>query len=112
MIALSISRGYRWKVQGRLAVLEYAAVHGLKPAAARFGLDRKTVRQWRDRAREAGAPSLIQMRRRPRAAWRGLEASECSTTPSLFEVPYLTTKNRMCGMIPRRRTTASTSAKS
>ncbi len=59
MIDLSISRGYRWKVQGRMAVLEYAAVHGLKPAAARFGLDRKTVRQWRDRAREAGAPGLV-----------------------------------------------------
>ena len=59
MIDRSISRGYRWKVQGRLAVLEYAAVHGLKPAAARFGLDRKTVRQWRDRAREAGAPGLV-----------------------------------------------------
>ena len=59
MIDLSISRGYRWKVQGRMAVLAYAAVHGLKPAAARFGLDRKTVRQWRDRAREAGAPGLV-----------------------------------------------------
>ena len=57
MIDRSISRGYRWKVQGRLAVLKYAAVHGVKPAAARFSLDRKTVRQWRDRAREAGAAS-------------------------------------------------------
>ena len=47
MIDRSISRAYRWKVQGRLAVLDYAAVHGVKPAAARFGLDRKTVRQWR-----------------------------------------------------------------
>ena len=45
MIDRSISRAYRWKVQGRLAVLEYAAVHGLKPTAARLGLDRKTVRQ-------------------------------------------------------------------
>jgi len=59
MIDRSISRAYRWKVQGRLAVLDYAAVHGVKPAAARFGLDRKTVRQWRDRAREAGALGLV-----------------------------------------------------
>ena len=59
MIDRTISRGYRWKVQGRLAVLDYAAGHGLKAAAARFGLDRKTVRQWRDRAREAGAPGLV-----------------------------------------------------
>src|SRR2546425_11900861 len=59
MTDLSINRGYRWKVQGRMAVLEYAAVHGLKPAAARFGLDRKTVRQWQERAREAGAPGFV-----------------------------------------------------
>src|SRR5215831_16920040 len=59
MIDRSISRAYRWKVQGRLAVLDYTAVHGVKPAAARFGLDRKTVRQWRDRAREAGAAGLV-----------------------------------------------------
>jgi transposase-like protein len=59
MIDRSISRASRWKVQGRLAVLEYAAVRGLKPTAARFGLDRKTLRQWRDRAREAGAPGLV-----------------------------------------------------
>jgi transposase len=34
----------------------------------RFGLDRKTVRQWRDRAREAGAPGLVPRypKRRPR----------------------------------------------
>ena len=59
MVDRSISHRYRWKVQGRLAVLEYAAVHGVKPAAARFGLDRKTVRQWRDRAREAGTLGLV-----------------------------------------------------
>jgi transposase len=68
MVDRSISRRYRWKVQGHLAVLEYAAVHGVQPAAVRFGLDRKTVRQWRDRAREAGAPGLVPRypKRRPR----------------------------------------------
>jgi transposase InsO family protein len=55
----SISRRDRWKVQGRLAVVKYAEVHGIKPAAARFGLDRKTVRQWRDRARGKGAVGLV-----------------------------------------------------
>ena len=54
MLDRSISRRYRWKVQGRMAVLEYAAAHGIRPAAARFGLDRKTVRAWRSRLREAG----------------------------------------------------------
>ena len=42
MVDRSISRQHRWKVKGRLAVLEYAAQHGVRPAAARFDLDRKT----------------------------------------------------------------------
>lgn len=54
-----ISRKHRWKVQGRVAVLEYASTHGLKPAAERFGLDRKTVREWRDRAKAAGEAGLV-----------------------------------------------------
>ena len=65
----SISRRDRWKVQGRLAVVKYARVHGIKPAAVRFGLDRKTVRQWRDRARGKGAVGLVPRypkRRQPR----------------------------------------------
>ena len=59
MIDRSISKQYRWKVKSRLAVLEYVNVHGLKPAATRFALDRKTIRAWRDRAREAGAVGLV-----------------------------------------------------
>ena len=51
MLDRTISRRYRWKVQGRMAVLEYAAAHGIRPAAARFGLDRKTVRAWPPPAR-------------------------------------------------------------
>jgi len=42
-----------------LAVVEFATLHGVSPAAPRFGLDRKTVRAWRDRAREAGAAGLV-----------------------------------------------------
>src|SRR5947199_2014170 len=68
MLDRSISRRYRWKVQGRMAVLEYAATHGIRPAAARFGLDRKTVRAWRTRLKEAGtvglAPRYPKRRRR------------------------------------------------
>ena len=66
MIDRSISRGYRWKVQGRLAVVKYAGVHGIKPAAAQFGLDRKTVRQWRDRARGKGGVGLVPRYRKRR----------------------------------------------
>ncbi len=63
-----ISRKHRWKVQGRVAVLEYASAHGLKPAAERFGLDRKTVREWRDRAKAGGEVGLVPRypKRRPR----------------------------------------------
>jgi transposase len=63
-----MSRKHRWQVQGRMAVLEYASAHGLKPAAERFGLDRKTVRQWRDRAKAAGEVGLVPRypKRRPR----------------------------------------------
>jgi hypothetical protein len=34
MFDRSISRRYRWKVQGQLAVLKYAAAYGIRPAAA------------------------------------------------------------------------------
>ena len=40
--------------EGRLAMLADAAHHGVKPAAARCDLDRKTIRAWRQRARVAG----------------------------------------------------------
>jgi len=59
MMDRTISPRYRWKVKGRLAVLEYAAANGVKPAAARFGLDRKTIRAWRTRAGEAGPAGLV-----------------------------------------------------
>jgi transposase InsO family protein len=59
MLDRSISRRYRWKVQGRLAVLDYAATYGIRPAAARFGLDRKTVRAWRARFKEVGTVGLV-----------------------------------------------------
>src|SRR5581483_6253448 len=58
----SISKQYRWKVKSRLAVLEYASVHGLKPAATRFGLrpqDRSGVAGPGTRGRAAGlGPAL------------------------------------------------------
>ena len=59
MLDRSISRRSRWKVQGRPAVLEYAAQYGVRPAAAWFGLDRKTVRACRNRVCEAGVAGLV-----------------------------------------------------
>jgi transposase len=34
-------------------------VHGVQPAATRFGLDRKTIRAWRSRTQEAGPAGLV-----------------------------------------------------
>src|SRR3990172_11275776 len=50
---------YRGKLRERLAVLAYVKVHGVAPAAQRFGLDRKTVRTWRDRYRAQGEAGLV-----------------------------------------------------
>jgi transposase InsO family protein len=54
-----VPKGYRLRVQERLAVLEYAMVHGNKGAARRFGFDRKTVRRWRQRSKAQGIAGLI-----------------------------------------------------
>src|SRR5712691_2231570 len=80
-----ISRKHRWKVQGRVAVLEYASAHGLKPAAERFGLDRKTVREWRDRAKAGGEVGLVPRypKRRPR---RRSDARSARATASASDI--------------------------
>jgi transposase InsO family protein len=46
-------------VKQRLAIVLWAMEHGIKPASARFGLDRKTIREWRDRYRTQGLVGLI-----------------------------------------------------
>jgi hypothetical protein len=48
MKASAISSRYRLPVKQRLAIAEYAVEHGIKPASRRFGLERKTIRRWRD----------------------------------------------------------------
>jgi transposase-like protein len=50
---------YRLRLKQRLAVVTYAEEHGVKPAARHFGIDRKTVREWRNRWRAAGERGLI-----------------------------------------------------
>jgi transposase len=49
---------YRLRVKQRLKVVVYAKAHGVKPAGRHFGLDRKTVREWRDRHRAHGLAGL------------------------------------------------------
>jgi transposase InsO family protein len=58
----------RAKVRERLALLAYVKVHGIAPAAQRFGLDRKTERAWRDRYCAHGEAGLVPRypTRRPR----------------------------------------------
>ncbi len=54
-----VLKRYRGRVRERLAILEYARTHSLCAAGLRFGLDRKTVREWRDRWRKLGVSGLI-----------------------------------------------------
>ena len=50
---------YRLRVKQRLAIVEYALEYGIKPASRRFGLERKTIRRWRDRWRAEGFAGLV-----------------------------------------------------
>jgi transposase InsO family protein len=46
-------------VKQRLAVVSYAEEYGVKPASRRFGLNRKTIRVWRERWRRDGDAGLL-----------------------------------------------------
>jgi transposase InsO family protein len=50
---------FRLRVKQRLAIVEYAEDYGVKPAGRHFGLNRKTVRIWRDRWRQDGEQGLL-----------------------------------------------------
>lgn len=50
---------YRLKVKQRLAILEYARTHSLLRASRRFGMNRKTIREWRSRYAAKGLPGLV-----------------------------------------------------
>ena len=54
-----IAPRYRLKMKQRLAIVSWAMEHGIKPAGAPFGLDRKTIREWRDRYRAQGLVGLV-----------------------------------------------------
>src|SRR5688500_14804396 len=59
MVMSVIPVRYRLRLKQRLAIVAYAAEHGVKPAGRHFGIDRKTVREWRNRWREAGERGLL-----------------------------------------------------
>jgi transposase len=50
---------YRLRVKQRLAIVEYAVAHSLLAASRRFGLDRKSIREWRDRWRQQEIAGLV-----------------------------------------------------
>jgi transposase InsO family protein len=56
---IAITAQYRLRVKQRLAIVTYAVEHGVLPASQRFSLDRKTIREWRDRWREHGLLGLV-----------------------------------------------------
>jgi transposase len=68
MKASAIPSRYRLRVKQRLAIVEYAVKHGIKPASRRFGLERKTIRRWRDSWRSAGSVGLVPNYPRERAS--------------------------------------------
>jgi transposase InsO family protein len=59
LTTLKIAKRYHHTVKSRLAIVHYATDHGIKGAARRFGLDRKTVRAWRRRWQAAGLAGLV-----------------------------------------------------
>jgi transposase InsO family protein len=59
LTTLKIGKRYHHTVKSRLTIMHYATEHGIKGAARRFGLDRKTVRAWRRRWLAAGLAGLV-----------------------------------------------------
>ena len=59
MATIVIPVRYRLRVKQRLAVVSYAEEYGVKPASRRFGLNRKTIRVWRERWRRDGDAGLL-----------------------------------------------------
>jgi transposase InsO family protein len=55
----AIPSRYRLRVKQRLAIVEYALTHSIKAASRRFGLERKTIRRFRDRWRAEGLQGLV-----------------------------------------------------
>ena len=71
MSELGILSHYGLRVKQRLVVIAYAEEHGVKPAERHFGINRKTVRRWRNRHRSHGVAGLLpRYPKRRGGAWR------------------------------------------
>jgi transposase len=54
-----VPKQYRLRVRERLVILEFVHEHGVRAAGRRFGVDRKTVRAWRNRFAADGVVGLV-----------------------------------------------------
>jgi transposase InsO family protein len=59
MARTGIRAQYKLRVKQRMVVVGFAQEHGIKPAARRFGLARRTVRTWVRRWKAGGAEGLV-----------------------------------------------------
>lgn len=59
LTTLKIAKRYHHTIKSRFAIVNSAPEHGIKGAARRFGLDRKTVRAWCRRWQTAGFVGLV-----------------------------------------------------
>jgi len=59
LTTLKIAKRYHHSIKSRFVIVNYATEHGIKGAARRFGLDRKTVRAWCRRWQTAGLVGLV-----------------------------------------------------
>src|SRR5436190_11134230 len=58
-MADKVAKQYRFRVNQRRRVVEYAREHGIKPAGRHFGLARRTVRTWVRRWTAGGEEGLV-----------------------------------------------------
>lgn len=73
----TVAPRYRLRIKQRLVVIDYVVAYGVKAASRQFGLDRKTVRRWREQYRQAGIPGLVpRYPARPRPYVRSGEVGE------------------------------------
>jgi transposase-like protein len=59
MARVVIPTQYRLRVKQRLAAVTDAEELGVKPAARHFGLDRRTIRTWRNRWRQGARSERV-----------------------------------------------------
>ena len=59
LTTLKIDERYHHTITSRFAIVNYTTEHGIKGAARRFDLDRKTIRAWRWRWQAAGLVGLV-----------------------------------------------------